>query len=134
MNRGWPADGEAVENSPESNSERPQDRVAFQFGLGRLFVLMAVCAGVLAVVNTMKAPVLFRLGVALYLMLLAAYVILRVPHIYRICRRIHRRRQELEAVLAQAAAVAKEAKDASGDERPKTPTMSDRPDLGHPDN
>lgn len=108
-----------MENSPESNSERPQDRVPFQFGLGRLFVLTVACACVLAVVNTMKAPVLFRLGVALYLMLLAAYVILRIPHIYRIWKRIHRRRQELEAVLAQATAVAKEGKDASGKERPK---------------
>jgi len=119
VNRRWSADGEAVKNSSESNSERPQDRVPFQFGLGRLFVLTVACACVLAVVNTMKAPVLFRLGVALYLMLMAAYVILRVPHIYRIWKRIHRRRQELEAVLAQATAVAKEGKDASGKERPK---------------
>ncbi len=85
-------------------------------------MLTAACAGVLAVVNTMQAPVWFRLGVAIYLMLMAAYVILRVPHIYRIWKRTGRRRKELEALLAEARAAAEEARANSAGEQSTTPT------------
>jgi len=37
-------------------------------------------------------------------------------------------------LVTQARATIKEAKDASADERPKTPTTPDRLDLSHPNN
>jgi hypothetical protein len=120
-----------VEYPPESNDTSRPDRVPFQFGLGRLFVLMAACAGVLSVVNMMKAPVLFRLGVDLYLMFMAAYVVFRIPHIYQIWKRVHRKRRERETLAAEARAAArqiKEAKEVSANGQTRAPTTPDRPD------
>ena len=112
--------------TPEPNNQRPPDRVPFQFGLGRLFVLMTAYAGLLAVVASMNAPVWFRLGVALYLMFMAAYVILRIPHIYRVWKRTGRRREELEALLCQTRAKTKESDDDAAQRQPKTPTTPGR--------
>jgi hypothetical protein len=123
-----PSSGEIVENPPRSSDEHPRDRVPFQFGLGRLFILTSACAGVLAAVSTMEAPVLFRLGVALYLMVMAAYVILRIPHIYQIWRQIHRRCQGLETLVVQAGATTKETRDASAEEQTKNSSTPGQPD------
>jgi hypothetical protein len=70
-------------------------------------VLTTVCAAGAGLAASMKAPLGFQAFVAAYLMLMAAYVVLRVPYL---CRRwlgahgrgkqIRRRRDELKAFAA----------------------------------
>jgi hypothetical protein len=123
----WPAEGEAVADRSEPNNEFPPDPVPFQFGLGRLFVLTAICAGVLAAVDTISAPVPFRLSVAIYFMLLATYALLRIPHIYQIWRHTGRRCRELETRMTEARSTTEVAEKALANAETEAPATPDRP-------
>ncbi len=74
-------------------------------------VLTVVCAVVLSVVSTIEAPAGVRLGIAVYLMLMAGYFCLRVPHLCRRASALGSRwsdtrlkREEFEAMVEQAKA------------------------------
>lgn len=100
-----------MSNRPPDDNESAAQRDPFQFGLRAILILTVVCAGIAALASSMAAPVLFRGIVALYLMLLAAYGVLRMPYILRgilrltpAWKRLHRKRRELEVQAAEAKA------------------------------
>jgi hypothetical protein len=77
----------------------------FQFSIRQMLVLTAVSAMAAALASSMHASAVFKCIVAFYLILLAAYVVLRLPYVWRgIVRktpawdRFRRHRSELEAM------------------------------------
>lgn len=116
------------DSPPTSTDQRPRERPPFQFSLGRLFALTAACAGGLSLASTIKASLLIRLLVAFCVVFLVAYIVLRVPHIYRIWKHVDRRREEGRALLTQTMAAAKEAEKTSAHQQPKASATQDQPD------
>jgi uncharacterized membrane protein YfcA len=108
--------------SPMANGEPSKDKESFQFGLRRLLILTAVCAGIAALAASIRAPTAFRAIVALYLIAFAIYTVLRVPFLSRgILRRTPRwkrllqKRREIEAMVEQRKAELQRG-DRQGDE------------------
>jgi hypothetical protein len=116
-----------VEPTP-INDETPRRKQRFQFGLRGLLLLTALCAAIAALAGSLRAPTAFRVIVALYFMSLAAYAVLRTPHLYRRVRyhserltRIRQKRKELETLVAEAKARREQGKDAQGTGAPQRP-------------
>lgn len=83
-------------------------RGRFQFGLRRILWLTFACAVASALARSMGGPTIFKLVVAGYLIVLAAYAGLRLPYIVgRVLRRtpewdaVRQKRKELETLVAE---------------------------------
>ena len=93
------------------DAERPAVE-PFQFGIGRLLILMTACAVLVSLLAWLMKPapvgLTFRITVVGYFMLLTTYGVLRVPHIWRRFgpngprwRQIRQQRKELEAMASR---------------------------------
>ena len=112
----------------------PAENERFQFGLRRLLVLTTVCTVAAALAGSLGGPDAGRVAAALFLMSIAAYVVLRLPYVCRRLvrairerQRIARHRLDLAALASQrkreieqtrAAAVAQPPNPAAPDQRP----------------
>jgi type IV secretory pathway TrbD component len=67
----------------------------FQFGTKTLVVLTSVFAVILALALRFQAPALIQLALAMYLMCLASWGIIRGPQIYRRLVQLTARRREI---------------------------------------
>ena len=75
-----------------------QKEPPFQFGIRSVLMLTTVCAVVAAIAGSMRESVIVKVVVASYLMLIASYAVLRLPHT---CRRILQDLAELKRIRQQ---------------------------------
>jgi predicted membrane chloride channel (bestrophin family) len=67
----------------------------FQFGIGRLLVLMTVVAGISALSVRIAGPSLFQSVVAMYFIMLAIWIVMRVPSLYDKFRELRKRSHQI---------------------------------------
>jgi len=80
----------------------------FQFGILRLVILTAACAGVCALTRLIDAPLLFQITITIYFLILVIYGVLRLPYLFgrikaqrRKLREIRQRRSQLENAISE---------------------------------
>ncbi|MCY2994781.1 MAG: hypothetical protein NTY19_44005, partial [Planctomycetota bacterium] len=123
-------------------TETPNDGPAtqqprFQFGIRSVLVLTTVCAVAAAIAGSMQVPIAVQVVVALYLIVLATYAVLRLPYICRRIlqgiaglKRLRRQRSDLEAIVSimqQQLQQAKSTTDTNSTPDPSSPSESQLP-------
>lgn len=84
----------------DTSDESVQQERPFQFRIRSLLVLTTVCAVAAAIAKSLQVPIVSQVVVAVFLMLLAAYAVLRLPFI---CSRIWQRFGRLKRLRHQRA-------------------------------
>ncbi len=117
--------------TPNDGPEPQQPR--FQFGIRSVLVLTTVCAAAAAIACSMPVPIAVQVVVAGFLILMAAYAVLRLPYICRRIlqgiaglKRLRRQRSDLEAIVSimqQQLQQAKSATDTNSTPDPSSPTQ-----------
>jgi len=110
------------------------ERERFQFGLGRILVLTTVSAVAAAIAASMEAPLVFQAIVAGYLILMATYIVLRLPAACRgIMRRtpqwerLRRRRSDLEATVLRMKRDTEQARLSASTDKSQAPSSAAPP-------
>jgi hypothetical protein len=104
----------------------------FQFGIRAMLVLTVVSAAAAATAGSLNAPAVVRVVVAVYLMSLAAYAVLRLPFVCRRIRgsirewdRLRRQRVELETAVQKMRTEIQQAKSSANADPPAPRNRSD---------
>ena len=112
----------------------PARNERFQFGLRRLLVLTTICTVAAALAGSLGGPVAGRFAAALFLMSIAAYVVLRLPYVCRRLvrairerQRIARHRLDLAALAAQRKREIEQARAAAAAQPPSSAVPDQRP-------
>lgn len=111
--------------SDESDRQKPP----FQFGIRSVLVLTTACAMAAAIAGSLRVPIAVQGVVAVYLMLMATYAVLRLPYICRKIlqdiaelKRIRRQRSDLVGMVVEKQREIRQAKSAT--DPPPTPDLS----------
>jgi len=90
------------------NDAASKKKEPFQFSLRSMLLLTVLCSIAAALTGSLDAPTPFRLVIALYLMLMVTYIVLRLPYTCRGLARVSARwselrqkRKELESMMAE---------------------------------
>ncbi len=116
------------------DATEPPSNERFQFGLRSLLVLTTVCTVAAALAGSLSGPVAGRVAAALFLMSIAAYVVLRLPYVCRRLvrairerQRIARHRLDLAAMASQRKREIEQARAAAAAQPPSSAAPDQRP-------
>ena len=125
---------ETVSETRNPNEAADVGKDRFQFSIRQMLVLTTVSAAAAAMASSIHAPDVCRGIVAAYLILMAAYAVLRLPYMCRgIMRRtprwdrIRRQRSDLEAMALNMKREIEQARLSANTDQPHGPTSSDQP-------
>ena len=106
-----PSEAEVIDrldSSGDSTSSPDRDPEARQFSIGRLLVLVTICAVVAGATAMLELPPLAQAIFTFWWMALTAYVVLRVPNLVLVTmghssrwRKLRADRAKLEAMIAE---------------------------------